>query len=110
MDSKLLVIVASGDRDKVLTAMMYANSALKRGGFDDVRVVFFGPSEQLVADDEEIREKAESLAEATECIACKAISDRRGISGEIEELGVKVEYVGSIVSGLIGEGYVPMVW
>jgi hypothetical protein len=110
MGSKLLIIIASGDREKILTAMMYSNNALKRGGFDDVKIIFFGPSEQLVAEDEEIRERTESLAGAIECIACKAISDKQGVSKELEGLGVKVEYVGSIVSGLIKTGYIPMVW
>jgi len=69
MGSKLLILISSGDKDKILIAMMYSNSALNRDGFDDVKIIFFGPSEQLVAEDEEIRGKAESLADAIECIA-----------------------------------------
>jgi len=110
MGSKLLIIISSGDRDKILTAVMYSNSALNRGGFDDVKIIFFGPSEQLVVEDVEIREKAESLADATECIACKAISDKQGVSRELEGLGVKVEYVGPSSQGLLKQDTFARAW
>ena len=108
--SKLLIIISSGDREKVLTALMYSNHAVSRGGFEDVKIMFFGPSEQLVVVDDEIKGKARDLAMVTECYACKAISDRQEISVDFEELGVKVEYVGRIISGFLKEGYIPMVW
>jgi len=110
MTSKLLIIISTGEREKALTAMMYSNNAITKGGFEDVKIIFFGPSEQLVAEDEEIKSRAKNLALATECYACKAISDRKGISGEFEGLGITVEYVGTIISGFLKEGYVPMVW
>jgi len=37
------------------------------------KVVFFGPSEQLVANDEEIASKAREIAALTDCFACKAL-------------------------------------
>ena len=39
-----------------------------------------------------------------------SISDRDGISEKIEALGVNVDYVGTIISNLIKDGYVPMVF
>jgi len=110
MTSKLLIIISTGEREQALTAMMYSINAITKGGFEDVKIIFFGPAEQLVADDEEIKRRAKDLAAVTECYACKAISDRKGISGDFENLGVKVEYVGTIISGFLKEGYVPMVW
>ncbi|RLI09982.1 hypothetical protein DRO42_02760 [Candidatus Bathyarchaeota archaeon] len=107
--SKLLVIIATGDREKALTGLMYAGNAVKRGWMDDVKVVFFGPSERLAVEDEQVAARAKELA-AGGSFACKAISDREAISEELEGLGLKVEYVGSIISTLIKEGYAPMVW
>jgi hypothetical protein len=108
--SKLLVIVATSDKEKALAALMYAGNALRRGWMDDVKVVFFGPSERLIVEDEEVSARAREISKAVGSFACKAISDRQEISGEIEDLGVKVEYVGTIVSDFIKSGYVPMVW
>ncbi len=110
MSSKLLVIVATGDREKAQTALMYANNAMKRGWLDDIKVVYFGPSEKLVVEDPVISDQAREIAEAGGSIACKYISDRDGVSEKMEKLGVQVEYVGSIISDLIKDGYTPMVW
>ena len=43
-------------------------------------------------------------------LACKYISDRDKKSEQICKLGIKVEYVGKMISDYINEGYSPMVW
>jgi hypothetical protein len=95
------VIVATSDREKAQTALMYANNAMKREWLDDIKVVYFGPSEKLVVEDPIISDQAREIAEAGGSIACKYISDRDGVSEK---------YVGSIISDLIKDGYIPMVW
>jgi len=57
-----------------------------------------------------VANRVKDVALIGESFACKAISDREGLSEEMEKLGVKVEYVGSITSNLIKDGYLPMVW
>jgi hypothetical protein len=110
LSSKLLVVIATGDKAKALTGLMYAKNAIKREWLDDVKVVYFGPSEQLMYNDADVANAAIELASMSESYACKAISDRDGISAKIDGMGVKVEYVGSIISEYIKQGYVPMVW
>ena len=110
MESKLLVIVASGDKDTALAGLMYTRNALVNKWLDRVRVVFFGPSEKLVALHNDVRPFLKEITARCECFACKAISDEEGISERLEEAGVKVEYVGTIVSNALKEGYLPMVW
>ena len=110
MTDKVLVIIATGDRDKALTGLMYARNALRRGWLDDVKVVYFGPSERLMVEDADVASAAIEVASLGEAYACKAISDRDEISEKIDELGVRVEYVGTIISDYIRQGYVPMVW
>jgi hypothetical protein len=110
MSSKLLVIIATGDKKKALTGLMYARNALKRSWLEDVKIFFFGPSEKLITEDQDVSVEVKEMASMGECFACKAISDKEGFSGDIEKLGVKVEYVGSIISDYIKDGYIPMVW
>ncbi len=43
-------------------------------------------------------------------VACKFIADRDGTSQKIAALGVRVEFVGKMISDLIKDGYTPMVW
>lgn len=110
MTSKLLVIVATGDKAKAMTALMYAKNAIKKEWLDDIKVVYFGPSEELMVNDPEVANAAIEVAGLGESFACKAISDRQGISEKVDNMGIKVDYVGTIISDYIKDGYVPMVW
>ncbi len=110
MNSKLIVVIATGDREKALAGLMYARNVLKYRWLDDIKVVFFGPSEKLAAHDEKVAGSIKEIAEKSDCFACKAISDREGVSETLEKAGMRVEYVGDIVSEAIKEGYLPMVW
>jgi hypothetical protein len=110
MRSKLLAIIATSDREKALAGLMYVHNVLKNKWLDDVKVVFFGPSEKLAIHDDEILRFIKDITASTDCFACKAISDKEGLSERLEEAGVKAEYVGTIVSNAIKDGYLPMVW
>jgi len=110
MSSKLLVIIATGENEKALTGLMYASRTLTEGWMDKVKIIFFGPSERLLVEDEHIAQTAKGIGAVEKLIACKYISDRDGISEKIEDLGLKVDYVGTIISDLIKDGYVPMVF
>jgi hypothetical protein len=110
MSSEVLVIIGTGDKGKALAGLMYACNALKNKWLNDVKVVFFGPSEQMAAYDSEVINMVEEITDVTDCFACKAISDRQEVSGKLEDIGIKIEYVGTVISDLIKEGYVPMVW
>jgi hypothetical protein len=110
MSSKLLVIIATGEKEKALTGLMYASRTLSEGWMDEVKVIFFGPSERLLVEDEFMAKTAKELSAVEKPIACKFISDRDGISEKIEALGVNVDYVGTIISDFIKDGYVPMVF
>ena len=110
LSSKLLVIIATGDKSKALTGLMYAKNAIKHKWMEEVKIVYFGPSEQLMERDADVAEAVIEVAGMSSSFACKAISDRDGLSEAIDRLGVKVEYVGSIISDYIKQGYVPMVW
>lgn len=112
MKPKVLVIIASGEegKEKALTGLMYAVNAVKNG-WADVRLVFFGPVEDLIAEgDSEIISMVERFSEASELpLACRRIAERKNY---VEKLEGKVEvvYVGSIISELIADGYTPLVF
>ena len=89
---------------------MYARNTINYGWLDDVRIIFFGPSQKLIVKDEDVRNEAIEIARLGETIACKFTSDRDELSGEILGLGVQVEYVGTIIADLLKQGYIPMVW
>lgn len=110
MSSKLLIIIATGEEEKALTGLMYASKTISNGWLDEVQVLFFGPSERLLVENEAIARVAKELVAVQKPIACKFVADRDGISDEIEKLGLEVEYVGTIIADHIKQGYVPLVF
>ena len=79
MDEKLVVVWSSGDREVALKMVfMYTRNARKRGWFDDVTFVIWGPSAQLLAADAEIQAGvAEMKNEGVRLEACAAAHDGR---------------------------------
>lgn len=110
MGDKALVIISTAEREKALTGLMWAKNALNRGWMDEVKVIFFGPAQGLVLENEAVKEAALEIAETEKPVFCKFLSDRDGQSKQIEELGLVVDYVGSLIAGLIKDGYVPLVF
>lgn len=107
---KLLIIISTAEKEKTMTALMYSRNVLKNKRFEDVKVVYFGPVEKLMTVDPEVADAALEVSSMGESYACKAISDKQEISEKIAGMGVKIEYVGAIISDYINQGYVPMVW
>lgn len=111
MRDKVLVILSSGDAGKARTGAMYAVNALKHGWLEEVKLVLFGPAEELLLRDEVLQGFVRDYqAMEEQAVACKFIADRDGTAEGIAALDVQVEYVGKLVSDLIQEGYIPMVW
>ena len=111
MSDKLLVIISSSDVFKARTGIVYATNALKHGWIDDLRLVVFGPAEQVLLQDAGLQEALHEFMEQNQQVAaCKAISDMTGASEGLIRMGLQVQYIGELVSNLVKEGYTPMVW
>lgn len=110
MSDKIVVVISSGERAKAATGLMYATNALGKGWMSEVKIIFFGPAQELIAKDEEMQAMIAQIAELDAPVACKFISDRDGYSDKLEAAGLKVEYIGSMLSDLIKDGYVPLVF
>ncbi len=110
MSSKVMIIISTAEKYKALTAILYAKNAQKNNWIDDVRVIFFGPFENLVCEDQDVITAASELLNYQTPIACKFLSDKSGASDKLEDLGFNVDYVGSLISDSIKAGYTPMVF
>lgn len=110
MSSKVMIVLSTGEKEKALTGLLYAVNSQKHGWLEDVKVIFFGPFENLVCDDEDVLDAALQLKEYQTPVACKFLSDRDGVSEKLGEFGFDVEYVGSMVSDYIKQGYTPMIF
>lgn len=111
MKKNIVVIISTSEKEKALTGMMYAVNAFKNLWVKDVKLFFFGPSQKLLTEDEDIRNYLEKYIELDrDPVSCKFISDRDNLTDDLEKLGVKTEYVGEMISNLINSGYIPMIF
>ena len=110
MANKVFVILSSGDREVALeVGLVYPLNAAIKKWMDEVKVIIFGPSEKLAACDTEVQEKLKELQGAgVEVMACKWCADRMNITAPLEKTGIKVVYVGSIISQLLKDGWAPL--
>ena len=95
-ETKLAVIWSSGDREVAFSnVFMYTKNSKLRGWWDRVLLVAWGPSSKLITQDKELQDELQLLKDAgVELQACKACSDRYGVSEKLEELGFEVTYMG----------------
>ena len=102
-----LIVWTSADREVALNMVfMYAENAKKRGWMDTVRLLIWGPSGKLLVADAELKERLGKLKEAgVELYACKACAEIYGIGESLTELGVTVEYTGTMLANLQKEGW-----
>ena len=111
MNDKILIIISTSDAGKARTGAMYALNALKHGWMDDVKIIFFGPAQDLLLEDVELQILIKEYQEIEEAVvACKFISNRDEKGEQLSKIGIQVEYVGEMISNYIHEGYVPMIW
>ena len=102
---KLFVMWSSGDRE-VATKMvfMYTLNAKRRGWWNDISLIVWGPSAKLVSEDKELQAKTKEMKDAgIELMACKACSDSYGVSDTLEELGIDVKYMGEPLTQFLKE-------
>jgi hypothetical protein len=111
MSDKLCIIVSSSDRRVIKTGLQFARRTVTEKFMDDTKLFLFGPSEEAIAYDGELQEFVKRFMETGKSVmACKWCSDDYGVSDKLEDLGIKVDYVGVPVTESIKGGYTPMVW
>ena len=94
--NKLMVLWTSGDREVALNMVfMYTLNSKRKGWWENVRLLIWGASTRLLTEDPELQKELRKMREAgVELQACKACSDKYGVSDKLTELGVEVLYVG----------------
>ncbi len=94
--SRLAVVWTSGDPEVALNScFMYTHNAKKRGWFDEVVLIVWGPSARLTAEDDTIQREIQKMGtDGVLLQACRACTDRYGVTKKLETLGIEVKYIG----------------
>lgn len=103
---KLVILWTSGDRDVALKMVfMYTYNAMRNNWWEDITLVVWGPSAKLLTEDKELQDYLARILESGVTVkACKGCADQYGVSGELEELGITVLYIGKEFTDYIKEG------
>ncbi|MHA1212585.1 MAG: DsrE family protein [Candidatus Heimdallarchaeota archaeon] len=104
---RVFIILSSADYEvhKELSFRLALNAHTKKWA-DEVRVLIWGPTEKILAENKQFQEEVKLLIEAgIDVFACKACSDNYGVSDALTQLGVKVEYVGRLTIQMLKEGW-----
>lgn len=106
---KLFIIITSGmeAKGKALTGMMFAKNAKRREFAEDVRLIFFGPSENALAEgDPDFVNSYKELSEAgIISTACIKIAEDSKIGPSLQTLGLELEPVASVITRYASDGY-----
>lgn len=97
---ELLIVWSSADpavaREMVF---MYAANSKKRGWWQEVTLLIWGPSQQVLINDEGLQDKLKDMVElGVRAVACRACADDLSTTQALEALGVEVFYTGRFLT------------
>ena len=99
----LYVLWTSGDpitADKMV--FMYTINSMAHDWWEEVTLIIWGGSTQLVGENVAIQQRVKDALDAgVQVTACKGCSDQLGVSEQLEELGVDVQYLGVALTNLL---------
>jgi len=105
--TRLCVVWTSGDPGVAKNVcFMYTLNAKKRGWFDVVHIVVWGPSAKLLSEDKELQAQMAAMREAgvvTE--ACVACARNYGVADELKALELDVKGMGVPLSERLQSGW-----
>jgi len=99
----LYILWTSGDpitADKMV--FMYTINSLANGWWEEVTLVIWGGSTQLVSENDAIQQRIKEAMDAGVYVtACKGCSDQLGVSEQLTALGVDVQYLGVALTNVL---------
>lgn len=109
MDAEKSKLYILWTNDSLITAekmvFMYGINSKLKGWWDEVSIIIWGATVQLVCENKRVQELIEEAQlEGVHISACKACSDQLGATDTLEELGVEVIYQGVPLTEILKNG------
>lgn len=94
--SQLCVVWSSGDPGVAKNVcFMYTVNAKKRGWFDVVHLVVWGPSAKLLAENEDLQKEVQAMQQAGVVVeACVTCANNYGVADDLRALEIDVKPMG----------------
>lgn len=78
---------------------LYAHNAKKLGWVDEVEVLIWGASQELISKDEEVASKVKAMVkDGVKVIACQKCAENLGIVEELKSCDMQIYYTGELLS------------
>jgi len=107
--AKVLYLITSGDDSpmKFEIAITSALRAIENKRYEDVKVIFFGPSQSyLVKAPDYVKKNVEKLISIGAVgSACTAVSERLNIKDSLQSMGIRLHPVGERIALYVNNGY-----
>ncbi len=100
--AKILSIVMSGEKAKVKMALNFTSGMLKQG--KDVKLMFWGPSEGVIAEDAELQEELNKISAAVHPLACVNFARNNNLEEKLKGK-IDLQPIGSYIMQSVDEGY-----
>jgi hypothetical protein len=103
-DKKHLFVLWTNDNLVTAEKMvfMYTINALKKGWWEDITLIIWGATANLICENEKIRDLIKSADEAgVHLTACKACADQLGATETLESLNIEVIYWGDPLTRIL---------
>lgn len=103
----LLVVWSSGDPEVAeKVCFMYTYNAKKWGWFKEVIFVVWGPSAQLLAQNESLQKGIRDMLDTGIRVeACSACARMYGVQDQLADMGIDVKGMGTVLTGYLKAGY-----
>lgn len=85
--------------------LLYAHNAKLKGWMDDVTILVWGASQQLIAQDKDIQEKIKvMIKDGVKVVACLKCADNMEITNSLNSCNIDVFYTGEFLSDWVKSG------
>ncbi len=86
---------------------LYGGNCLKKGWWEEVTIIIWGASAQLVSSNAIIQQEVtDLLALGVHISACKRCTDDLGVTSQLESLGIETKYWGEPLTEILKSGAV----
>ncbi|WP_024955436.1 hypothetical protein [Sulfurospirillum arcachonense] len=100
MKNELLVVWTTNNKNTIMNMIcLYTHNAKLKGWFDEVTLLVWGASQQVLSEDKEIRDKVQEMVnDGIKVVACKKCAENMYIESHLQSCGVDVFYTGELLS------------
>ena len=105
--SRLCVVWTSGDPGVAKNVcFMYSHNAKRRGWFDEVHLIVWGPSDKLLVENKELQDELKAMQKSGVVVeACLACAKNYGVVDALNRLGIDVKFMGEPLSDRLKGGW-----